>query len=401
VNQKKNIRFQEYLPLFLLLCFSGNPLFTSEDYSKTILVIYTLGFVAYMHFVLGIKVPERISLIFFVIVVSIIIIVIFQHILLGSVSYPGVMALILKILLGVYTLLYYMDKKIDFITVYIKIMALLVIASLPFWLINHFGWYGVDLNFNHLKTFFFYTSFQGLEGYMSVRNSGMFWEPGALSGYLNLALIFVALKNGRFQIGDFKMEILWITIGILSSMSTTGFLVFLVILNIYIFQNYGIAKIIVIPITVLVIYFSYSSLDFLQKKIELQYQESQEMTKGDMSNTRFGSWKMDMQYIQSQPFTGNGLDIKTRYRFHPWIKTDIGNGNGMSNFIVCWGIPFFLFWLFCVYKSAKTITQSTFIAWLVVILLSLLLQGEQFLDYPMFLMFFIIPFIYKINYNVV
>ena len=401
MNQKKNIRFQEYLPLFLLLCFSGNPLFTSEDYSKTILVIYTLGFVAYMHFVLGIKVPERISLIFFVIVVSIIIIVIFQHILLGSVSYPGVMALILKILLGVYTLLYYMDKKIDFITVYIKIMALLVIASLPFWLINHFGWYGVDLNFNHLKTFFFYTSFQGLEGYMSVRNSGMFWEPGALSGYLNLALIFVALKNGRFQIGDFKMEILWITIGILSSMSTTGFLVFLVILNIYIFQNYGIAKIIVIPITVLVIYFSYSSLDFLQKKIELQYQESQEMTKGDMSNTRFGSWKMDMQYIQSQPFTGNGLDIKTRYRFHPWIKTDIGNGNGMSNFIVCWGIPFFLFWLFCVYKSAKTITQSTFIAWLVVILLSLLLQGEQFLDYPMFLMFFIIPFIYKINYNVV
>jgi len=234
---------------------------------------------------------------------------------------------------------------------------------------------------------------------MSVRNSGMFWEPGALSGYLNLALIFVALKNGKFQLGDYKMEVLWITIGIITSMSTTGFLVFLIILNIYIFQNYGIANIIVIPVTLLLIYFSFSKLDFLQEKIELQYQESQELTKSDISNTRFGAWKMDMQYIQSQPFTGNGLDIKTRYRFHPWITTDIGHGNGMSNFIVYWGIPFFLLWLFCVYKSAKIITQSTLIAYIVVILLSLLLQGEQFLNFPMFLMFFIIPFIYKIDYQ--
>ena len=393
--------FKDYLPLFLLLCFSGNPLITSEDYSKTILVIYTLGFVAYMHFVAGIKVPGRMTLIYLVVVVCIIIIVIFQHILLGSVSYPGVMALMLKILLGLYTLLYYMDKKIDFLTIYIKIMAFLVIVSLPFWLINHFGWYGIDLNFNHLKTFFFYTSFQELEGYISVRNSGMFWEPGALSGYLNLALVFVALKNGKFQLGDFKKEVLWITIGILTSMSTTGFLVFLIILNIYIFQNYGIARIIVIPVTALVVYFSYSSLDFLQEKIDLQYQESQELSKSDISNTRFGSWVMDMQYIRSQPLTGNGLDNKTRYRFHPSITTDIGNGNGMSNFIVYWGIPFFLFWLFCVYKSAKTITQSTFTAWIVVILLSLLLQGEQFLNFPMFLMFFIIPYIYKKDYKLV
>jgi len=399
MTQKQIITFKDYLPLFILLLFSGNPLFTSEDYSKTILVIYTLGFVIYMHFVAGIKVPDRMVAIFWVIVVFIVVLVLFQQILLGFVSYPGVFALILKILLGLYTLLYYMDKKIDFLTVYIKIMAFLVITSLPFWLINHFGWYGLDLNFNHLKTFFFYTSFQGLEGYMSVRNSGMFWEPGALSGYLNLALIFVALKNGKFQLGDYKMEVLWITIGIITSMSTTGFLVFLIILNIYIFQNYGIANIIVIPVTLLLIYFSFSKLDFLQEKIELQYQESQELTKSDISNTRFGAWKMDMQYIQSQPFTGNGLDIKTRYRFHPWITTDIGHGNGMSNFIVYWGIPFFLLWLFCVYKSAKIITQSTLIAYIVVILLSLLLQGEQFLNFPMFLMFFIIPFIYKIDYQ--
>ena len=397
--QKRLINFQDYIPLFILLLFSGNPLFTSEDYSKTILVIYTLGFVAYMLFISGIKVPARMSVIFLVVVASIIILVLFQHILLGFVSYPGVFALILKILLGMFTLLYYMDKKIDFLTVYIKIMTFLVIASLPFWLINHFGWYGYDLDFNHLKTFFFYTSFQGLEGYMLVRNSGMFWEPGAFSGYLVLALVFITVRNGKFQIGDFKMEALWITIGIITSMSTTGFLVFLIILNIYIFQNYGLAKIVVIPLTLVAIYVGYSKLDFLQEKIELQYQESKELSKSDISNTRFGAWKMDMQYIESQPFTGNGLDAKTRYRFHPWITTDIGHGNGMSNFLVYWGIPFFLFWMFSVYKSAKTISQSTFIAVCTTLILLLLLQGEQFLNFPMFLMFFIIPYVYKIEYT--
>ena len=392
--------FKDYLPLFLLLCFSGNPLITSEDYSKILLVIYTIGFVSYMHFIVRIKIPDKVIKIFLIVTFFIILLVIFQHILLGFVSYPGVIALILKILLGGYTLLYYKERKIDFLSIYIKILAFLVIVSLPFWFINHFGWYGVDLHFNNLKTFFFYTSFQeGVEGFMRVRNSGMFWEPGAFSGYLNLALIFVALSNRRFQIGEFKSEVFWIILGILSSMSTTGFLVFLIILNIYIFQNYGIAKIVVLPVTLLIIYFGYSKLDFLQEKIELQYQESKELSKSDISNTRFGAWAMDKQYIRSQPFTGNGLDAKTRYRFHPWITTDIGHGNGMSNFLVYWGIPFFIFWLFCVYKAAKTISQSSFTAWSVLIILALLLQGEQFLNFPIFLMFFIIPSIYKIDYN--
>jgi hypothetical protein len=395
VNQKRIISFQEYLPLFLLLCFSGNPLFTSEDYSKTILVLYTIGFVLYMHFVSGIKVPDRMLAIFIVLVACITILIIFQHISLGFVSYPGVMALILKILLGLYTLLFYMDKKIDFLIVYIKIMAFVVIVSLPFWLVNHFGWYGLDLHYDNLKTFFFYTSFQELGGYMKVRNPGMLWEPGAFSGYLVLALVFVALRNGKFQIGNFKMEVFWITVGILTSMSTTGFLVLCIILNIYIFQNFGIAKIVVIPVTLLAIYLGYNNLDFMQDKIVSQYEESQELGKSDVSNTRFGSLTMDLQYIKSQPFTGNGLDAKTRYRFHPWITKDIGHGNGMSDFLVCWGIPFFLFWLFCVYKAAKTISQSTFIAWSVVIILLLLLQGEHFLNYPMFLLFFILPYIYK------
>ncbi|MDP4289952.1 MAG: hypothetical protein Q8908_02635 [Bacteroidota bacterium] len=369
-----------------------------------LLVIYTFGFVLYVRYVLGLKVPERMLTIFWVVVGCIITLVVFQHILLGFVSYPGVMALILKVLLGLFTLLYYMDKKIDILEAYIKVMAFLVVASLPFWLINHFGCYGKSITFNDLKTFFFYTSYpvgEGLSSYMAVRNAGMFWEAGAFSGYLILALAFVALKNGRFQIGNFKREVFWITLGIITAMSTTGFLALLFILNIYVFQNYGIAKIIIVPLTFLVIYLGYSKLDFMQEKIIQQYQESRELSKSDISNTRFGAMTMDLQYIKSQPFTGNGLDAKTRYRFHPWINTDIGHGNGMSNFLVYWGIPFFLFWMFCVYKASRTISQSNVVSWCVLIIVLILLQGEQFLNYPMFLMLFILPYIYKVDFKFV
>src|ERR1035437_1944051 len=204
------ISFRNYLPLFLLLCFSGNPLFTATDYSKTLLVVYAFCFIAYMHLSVRIEVPESVLKILLVIIVTIILISLFQYTLLGSVSVPGVFALILKIVVGAYTLLYYQDKKIDFLTVYMKIMAFLVIISLPFWLINHFGWYGLDLHFNNTKTLFLYTSVLEEFGLMKVRNARMFWEPGAFSGYLVLALAFVILRNKKFELGDFKVEVLWI-----------------------------------------------------------------------------------------------------------------------------------------------------------------------------------------------
>lgn len=389
------ITFKNYLPLFLLMCFSGNPLFTATDYSKTLLVVYTFCFIAYMHLSIRIEVPDRVLKILVILVGTIVLITLFQYTLLGSVSIPGVFAIILKIIIGAYTLLYYQDKKIDFLTVYIKIIAFLVIVSLPFWLYNHLSWFGLDLHVNNMKTVFIYTSLLEDFGLMKVRNPGMFWEPGAFSGYLILGLVFVILRNKKYELGDFKMEVFWIFIGVLTTMSTTGFLVLCVISNIYVYQHYGVARIIILPISIFIVYLAYYNLDFMQEKIVNQYEESHHLDKGDISNTRFGSWKMDMQYIQSMPFTGNGLDSKTRFRFHPWITKDIGNGNGMSNTLVCWGIPFFLFWLFSVYKSVYTISRSVFTTITLSLVILLLLQGEQYLNYPVFLLFFVIPYIYK------
>ena len=63
----------------------------------------------------------------------------------------------------------------------------------------------------------------------------------------------------------------------------------------------------------------------------------------------------------------------------------------MSNFIVWWGIPFLLFWLVCVYRFAAKNSYSIINSLLVTIIIVLVLQGEQFLNFPIFLMFFTAP----------
>lgn len=386
-----------YLPLFFLICLSGNPFFTDQGFSKMLLVAYSAIFSIYvlekMGWMLSMKIVDKL----FVLIVFILTIVIAQKNALGFVSYPGVFALLLKILLGLFTIYFYQLKKMDVLDTYIKILAFLSLISIPFYILNQFGFYGFE--FNEIKTIILFTFREKISHEGNVRSSGMFWEPGAYAGYLLLALLFIALKNGKFTLGVYKKESFWIVIALITTQSTTGYLILLLILSMHALQNYKWGKIVVFPAILLISLGAYTSLPFLKDKVEQQFITSTEMSKGDVSNSRFGSLKMDMEYIRAQPLIGNGLDIKTRYRFHPEVTEDIGNGNGMSNFLACWGVPFFLIWLYFVYKSALNVSQSKNIAIVFLIFIILLLQGEQFLNFPLFLLFFSLPIAYTHTFS--
>lgn len=389
----KSRRFLNYLPLFLLLCFSGNPLFTEMGYSKTLLVFYTMVFVFYIFSFVNynyIKIKLQQILIVGIFVA---ILITYQEILLGFVSFPGVFALLLKILLGLFTLIFYRAKQIGFMHSYIKIMTFLAMISLPFFVLNQFGQWGIQLENEFLKSFLFYTSYPEEIYTVSflIRNPGMFWEPGAFAGYLLLAILFIVIKNRSFSIGLYKKEVVWIILGIITSQSTTGYFLLAIVILLLTWNKYRWSRIIVVPLSLFLIYWIYDNIAFMGNKLEEQYTQAIAMGENDVSNTRFGSLNMDMQYILSQPFTGNGLDVSTRYRFHPGVTEDIGNGNGMSNFIAIWGIPFFLFWLYSVYRYTYIYTQKKSISLFVLTILVLILQGEQFLNYPLFLIFCTLP----------
>lgn len=381
--------------MFILLCFSGNPIVTRGSYSDILLVGYTFIFFTYTLFTIKIEKIKKIIEILSLILILIFLIVFFQNITLGYVSYPGTIGYVIKIILGLSTILYYQHVKIDFIETYIKTLAFLALLSLPFFILNQFGYYGLELKSSITKSLLIHTSIMHLPNRFIARNCGMFWEPGAFAGYLILALVFIAIKNRKFQIGPYKKEVFWILIALLTTTSTTGFIVLGFILVVYSSQNYRYGKILIVPFVLAIMNYAYFSLDFMQQKIEKQYQNAIEMDENEISASRFGALKMDLVYIKSQPLIGNGLHVKTRFRFHPEIKGDIGHGNGMSNFIACWGIPFFLLWLYCVYKFIRKSSRSIVITFSAILIIILLLQGEQFLNYPLFLSFFFLPFVYK------
>lgn len=386
---------KEYLPMFFLLCFSGNPFVTHQSYSKSLLVGYTLFFLIYTLFIIDLQTLKRILVIFFGLSFFIFIIIFFQKTILGFVSYPGVFGYILKIILGLLTLHFYQYKKIDFIDSYIKTLAFLALISIPFFILNQFTFIGLESENGVTRSLFIHTSIKSDPDSLFNRNCGMFWEPGAFSGYLLLALVFIALKNRKFQIGPYGKSIFWILTALITTISTTGFIILGIIMILYAWQNYRWGRIIVIPFVILVIFFAYSNLDFMKEKIEKQFSKATEMDENDVSTTRFGALKMDLQYIKSQPLIGNGLHVKTRFRFHPEIKGDIGHGNGMSNFLANWGIPFFTLWIYCVYKFTRNISHSLTTSLAALFIIILILQGEQFLNFPLFSSFFIMPFIYQ------
>jgi hypothetical protein len=385
---------KRYLLIFFLICLSGNPLFTHMNYSKNLLIVYTVILFSFILFKVDFRLVKKAAGIFFGVILIISILIIFQNNILGFVSFPGVAGYILKIVLTISTLLFYQNEKVDYIDKYIKTFAFLAAISIPFWLLNQIGFYGIEIENSTRKSLLFYTSSYNSSDRFIMRNPGMFWEPGAFSGYLILALVFIALKNRKFQIGPYTKEVFWILFGIFTTMSTTGFLVLGFISTIYLIQNYGLGNIILIPIVILFSIFAYNNLYFLREKIDDQYSRLSEMDEDDISNQRMGAFYMDLQYIKSKPLIGNGLHVKTRFRFHPEVKGDIGHGNGMSNFLASWGIPFFLFWLFCVLKFSVKMSRSHITSLSAVFIIILLLQGEQFLNFPIFLSFFFLPFVY-------
>ncbi len=393
--RKLHIKLISYLPLFFLLCLSGNPYFTNQEFTKPLLVIYTLIFSVYVLYINSKKLDKKFFNYALIVILIIIITAIAQKFVLGFVSYLSVGAIITKILLALFTVIYYHQKKINILDLYIKLLTFLVVISLPFFIINQYSQFGLPTNNIFLKSIIIFTSTTYNPDYDFtygiIRNPGMFWEPGAFAGYLLLALVFVAVQNKNFSIVNYKKEVFWIILGIITTMSTTGFVILSIIIIFFSMQHFKRGKLIFVPASIITVIFIYSNFTFMQSKIESQFEQALNMRLGDISNSRFGSLIMDAYYIQLHPIIGNGTNINIRYKYNLEVLDDIGNGNGMSNFVATWGIPLFLFWLYCVYKYIYSKISSKSITLGIVMIIVLILQGEQFLNFPMFLMFFVLP----------
>lgn len=123
-----------------------------------------------------------------------------------------------------------------------------------------------------------------------------------------------------------------------------------------------------------------NSIDFLGDKIEGQYENAMSLRTNEVSWTRMGAMKIDLQHISRHPLVGNGFVMTSRYE--NLGDKMVGSGNGFTGAINMLGIPCIAIYFLVLYRSLNfnQKKQKIFFISLIVILLN----GEFFLNYPLF-----------------
>lgn len=382
ILMKKNAAF---ILVFVLLFFSGNPL--QELFGKYNVLVGT-G-IALILIKFRIRDKKKFYYNFGKIALLILLIFIGQYLILGFVSWNGAFNFILKIFLGA---LVVNQLQSHFTTVLFKVVTVLTIISLfGYLLINifHLPIWGYKLD-NTQTSYFLYSISNG----HLMQNDGMFWEPGAFAGVLTLTLVLNFPNLDLIWKND-KTSILIILLGILSTQSTTGYITTFVI---FVFKFWKVKNkfiaVVVILFSIFIGKYLYENTEFLREKIDHQFEETKFQDKTEYSNTRFGSVVFDWHYIQKHPIIGNGFHESTRYADHIHLQQltkmgeNLGSGNGFSNFLASMGIPFMIGYFAIIFVNFKKVRLDFSIIVVLIVLLNL--QGEQWLNFPIFLS---IPFI--------
>jgi hypothetical protein len=188
------------------------------------------------------------------------------------------------------------------------------------------------------------------------RNCGFVWEPGAFAVYLCLAILI----NLFFIKSDTKgKNRLWILlVALISTLSTTGYIIFVVIILYYLLNKKLNLIILLLPFAVIAIVYL-SSLPFMSKKVIELIDETKgidqllEGTYGmETASTpqRFTSFMLTFIDFRNNPVLGVGGHKEDTYTYK--IGSNISAISGIGNLLAQFGLYGFIFFIILSYKSS-------------------------------------------------
>lgn len=281
-------------------------------------------------------------------------------VLLQTLSFSGDFNTTTKYLLALYSVMImscYLFKSRHFVDLYIKIVFLISVISLVFWCIDftpqghnllldigeslpQLGWDNMretreGSTANKSYTLYVYTVYF-IDDLLIPQNTGPFWEHGIFCIYLINAFYLNAIRENKIIT---KYNIVFI-IAIITSFSSTGYVVLIVALAFVILQRGGItfSKIFLLVMLLIGTYYI-SSLDFMTEKITENAMSTNE-------SSRFFAMVYHWQQIVKSPFIGYG----------PYLERAFSNlvmsPNGWTQLLRVWGIPFSAYLLIAFFKGA-------------------------------------------------
>lgn len=384
---------QSYLLTFLVIAISGNP-------AALVLggeITYVAAFVIFAY--LWVRRPRRMSPAAIMFAVAMAVATLGHLLIFGVGAVWANFGFLTKIGIGLFA----GTIVKDFFRAYVRVMAILAAVSLLFYVP---GLLGIDLagslsflqvglatgeasvGIRHIGIHNFHNGFE-------VRNSGMFWEPGAFAGYLVLAIFIAAARRRVYAIR--RWEILALTAALISTQSTMGYLAGLLV-GMYHFvgipssaqreMRLALLPVVLVALTVLAC-FAFLKVDFLGDKIREQIL-SAERGVGNYEINRFGNMLYDVDFIQERPLLGWSGNPETRVVRDPLVTELIkGQGSALTGFWVRFGLFAWLLFFWGLYAGGKVLGADRVSGLVFVFVIGILLVGEQYTNFPLIYAFFV------------
>lgn len=338
-------RAMDYTVLFLLVALTGIPFFKVGDITFLVISLLLAGSVFFYR---KLKV-DKFFIVFFLVYI---VVMVAQMVKFNYLPYTTYIGVTIRIFLAYFTVRilgknftnYYVDiiYVLSIAGFFIYIPQLIIpglerafVSSISPLLRNPL--YTGDIYYAPDIIFYVFNS-----GVGNFRNCGPFWEPGAYAGFLVIAIIFHYMESKT--ITDKKSIVL--ILALLSTFSTTGLLALMFFLVMFLGPKVApIYKLILIPTIFAAIIISFTTMDFLGDKIVSQLDVA-----STHHNTRFKSAVLDWRDFAENPILGLGRDSHTRYKgVTNRILTH--RTNGITNYLVTYGIFVFLFYFGCIYYA--------------------------------------------------
>lgn len=269
-------------------------------------------------------------------------------------DYPFQINNLIILLIRLFALTMIMDKieLSDFMKKYINIFSVICLISLICFCLIQFT--SIKLPFTRYYQDGFYGSFYfRVNEYtrdIATRNSGPYGEPGIFSVYIVIALVFLLFSTPVKVLTKRQnaIKILILSLTLLTTLSGTGLLCFLVVLFSYIVINLDKVNLLKNPFMLLLtismivcLYYTESTYGILEEKII-----NQGGSFGVRLNDTFTGYRIALNHF----LTGTGI-VNDYSSAWTGVLLDNSRSNGLANFVASVGIPFALFYLFEVLKS--------------------------------------------------
>lgn len=380
-----NIEYINYYILtYILIALSGALLFM---WNRSLLILFAL----YLFFLYIFKIKSYNALKKYLFLLSLAsFIVLIQFYFFDTFILNSLLSIIILV-----TVSYLFNEilKENFISTYVKLIYYLSIVSLilfPIGIVSPSGFtsiahaidsIGIDPYYTSNILFFnFYEAHSTILGIQIQRNSGFVYEPGMFACLLIPALAFSTIALGTLLN---RYNIIFI-ITILSTLSTAAYIALAILIFIYLLTQYrlSVSSVTFAIIVVLVGLYSFKHVEFIGEKVQEQYDMAIYGDDNQRFRGRFGSAFVDINEIKNYPLFGRGRHSDTRFdQSEVMANPEYAHRvNGIFDLLAAMGIPFFLVYLYLLYRRINTICLNynrSYFTWLLFVLPYLVMASSQ------------------------